>query len=244
MSKIDWFAVYKESLETDGREPTMNPIDVEALIADIVTGRIDVPTMPRSRRTGRRWVAAGAAIAVIAGSATAAALLNRAKPERSQQGIACHAAADLTAGAVVIPTAPGPLAACAQLWLSGTLPDIDHGSPTTGSAPKLFACVGAGGGLDVFPNLSDPPVSCADLGLVEAIADVSADPLVVLQDRLSNDINLACVDLNTARQLAHAALLDLGLEDWTVTIRDNNQDCVKAGEDPDTKSVYLFSLPA
>jgi hypothetical protein len=180
---------------------------------------------------------------VLAGGATAAALLNRAEPKHPQEGIACHAAADLTTGEVVIPPAPDPFAACTQLWLVGSLPDIDHGGPATDAAPPLFACVGPGGGLDVFPNLSDPPVTCTDLGLVGAITNVTADPLVVLQDRLSNDINANCVDLNTARQLAQTALSDVGLKDWTVTVRDSARDCVKAGEDPDTKSVYLQSLP-
>jgi hypothetical protein len=109
--------------------------------------------------------------------------------------------------------------------------------------PPLFACVGPGGGLDVFPNLSDPPVSCVDLGLVEAVTDVSEDPLVLLQNRLSNDINATCVDVETARQRAQAALSDLGLNDWTVIVRDDSRDCVKAGEDPDTKSIFLQSVP-
>jgi hypothetical protein len=240
--EIDWFAVYKEMLEADARDSTMNPADVEVLIADIIAGRIEAPKMPRSRRS-RRWIAGGTAVVVLAGGATAAALLNRAEPKHPQEGIACHAAADLTTGEVVIPPAPDPLAACTQLWLVGRLPDIDHGGPATGAAPPLFACVGRGGGLDVFPNLSDPPATCTDLGLVAAITNVTADPLVVLRDRLSNDINATCVDLNTARQLAQTALSDLGLKDWTVVVRDNTKDCVKAGEDSDTKSVYLFSPP-
>jgi hypothetical protein len=243
VSEIDWFAMYKETLEADSCESTMNAAEVEVLIADIIAGRISAPALQRSRRSRRRWIAAGVAISVIAGGATAAALLNRSKPDRPQEGIACHAAADLTTGAVVIPPTKDPLEACVQLWLEGSLPDIDHGGPATDAAPPMFACVDPGGGLSVFPNLSEPTVACSDLGLVDAVTDLSADPLVILQDRLTNDINLTCVDLGAAHQLAQAALTDIGLDDWTITIRDNANDCVKAGQDPDAKTVFLQSVP-
>ena len=107
----------------------------------------------------------------------------------------------------------------------------------------MFACVDPGGGLDVFPIVSEPAETCAGLGLVEAITDLSSEPMVVLQDRLVKDINASCVDLDTARQLAQVALGDLGLGDWTITVRENTKDCVKAGEDPETKSVFLQSVP-
>jgi hypothetical protein len=243
VSDTDWYAIFKQSLDVDLPESTMTPEQVDVLIADIIAGRIEIPDIPRPRRSRRRWIAAGAAVTVLAGGTAVAALWNGAKPTHPEAGIACHASADPKGDAEVIPPAKDPLAACAQLWLAGVLPDLVHGSPATDVAPPLFACVGPGGDLDVFPSLADPPISCDNLGLVKADTDLIADPTVVLQDRLSNDINLPCVDLNTARQLARKALTDLGLADWTVTVRDNVGDCVKAGEDPDTKSVYLLSLP-
>jgi hypothetical protein len=243
VSETDWYAIFKQALEADPPGSTMTPEEVDVLIADIHAGRIEIPDMPRPRRVRRRWIAAGAAITVLAGGTVAAALWNGAKPAHPEAGIACRASADPKADAQVIPPATDPLAACTQLWLAGVLPDVVHGGPATDVAPPLFACVDPGGGLDVFPNQADPPVSCTDLGLVDADTDLVDDPRVVLQDRLTNDINLICVDLKTARELAHKALTDLGLTDWTVTVRDNARDCVKAGEDPDTKSVYLLSLP-
>ena len=202
MSNIDWFAVYKQSLPTDVGEPDMTSAQIDALVADIVAGRVEVPEMPRSARSRRRWIAGGVAISVIAGGATAAALLNRSRPAHPEQGIACHIAADIASGAQVIPPGVDPLSACTQLWLTGALPDIDHPGRPTEVAPPMFACVDPGGGLDVFPIISEPAATCAGLGLVEAITDLSGDPLVVLQDRLVNDINDSCVDLDTARQLA------------------------------------------
>jgi hypothetical protein len=244
VSDTDWYAIFKQTLEADLPESTMTPEQVDVLIADIIAGRIEIPDVPRPRRSRRRWIAAGAAITVLGGGTAVAALWNGAKPTHPEAGIACRASADPKGDAAVLPPARDPLAACAQLWLTGVLPDLDHASPATDVAPPLFACVDPGGALDVFPNLADPPISCTDLGLVAADTDLIDDPRVVLQDRLVNDINLQpCVDLNTARQLALKALADLGLTDWTVTVRDSVKDCVKGGEDSDTKSVFLFSVP-
>ena len=180
---------------------------------------------------------------VLAGGATAAALWNRTKPDKPQQGIACHASLQVVGDEQVIPSAADPLEACAQLWLAGVLPNIDKGGPRTDVAPAQFACVGSRGALEVFPNLSDPPTTCADLGLVDADTNLSKDPLVVLQDRLTNEINLVCVDVDTARRSIQGALADVGLTDWTVTVRENTTGCVLAGEDPDTKTVYLLTNP-
>lgn len=243
MSGIDWFTVYKQTFSTDVDGPTMTSTQVDALVADIVAGRVEVPEIPRRARSHRRWIAGGVAISVIAGGATAAALLNLSKPAHPEEGIACHITADLASGAQVIPPAVDPIAACTRLWLAGALPDIDHPGRATEVAPPMFACVDPGGGLDIFPIVSEPATTCGDLGLAEAITDLSADPLVVLQDRLVKDINDSCVDVDTARQLAQAALDDLGLGDWTITVRDNTTDCVKAGEDPETKTVFLQSVP-
>lgn len=243
MTERDWFAILKQELDTELTRPVTPGAEVDELIADIVAGRISAPIARRPMSSRRRWLAGGAAIIVLAGGATTAALWNRAKPANPQQGIACHGSTDLVGDAQVIPPAADPLDACAQLWLAGVLPDIEHGGPATDVAPPQFACIGVGGGLDVFPNLSDPPITCVDLGLTEADTNVSQDPLVVLQDHLTNEINLVCVDVDTAQRLAEAALVDVGFDDWTIIVRDNTKDCVKAGEDPDTKMIYLQSLP-
>jgi hypothetical protein len=79
---------------------------------------------------------------------------------------------------------------------------------------------------------------------VDAIMPASSDPLVVLQERLASEINATCTDLDTARKLAETALAGVGLEDWTVTVRPDTRGCVIAGQDPETQSVYLFSLPS
>ncbi len=59
---------------------------------------------------------------------------------------------------------------------------------------------------------------------------------------METDINSTCTDLESARKFAEQALADLVLEHWTVTVRPDAKNCVKAGEDPVNKSVYLFSL--
>jgi hypothetical protein len=244
MSETDWFAILKQALESQRAMPPTNSEDVEVLIADIVAGRIRATVPAKPRGTRRRWIAGGSVVLVLASSATAAALWSRNKPDQPQQGIACHASLEVVGGAQVIPPDPDPLEACAQLWLTGVLPDIKNGSAPSEFAPPQFACVGQAGALEVFPSLSDPPTTCEDIGLVEADTNVSDDPLVVLQDRLVRSINETCVDVDTARQIVEVALADVGLDGWTVAVRDNTHGCVFAGEDPDTKSVFLLTNPA
>jgi len=243
VSDTDWFAVLKSTLQAEGSTATMQPDDVEALIADIVGGRIEAPKT-HSNRARRKVVAAGLVVGVLGSGAAVAALWNRSNVSKPHEGIACHATADLAVTrAIVIAPAADPIGACANLWRSGALPDLADGSKRVDVVPKLFICVGAGGGLEVFPALSDVADSCADLGLTEPSGPSINDPLVALQDRLSNDINAKCTDLESAKQLVRAALSDLALSNWAITIRGDLSTCVIAGEDPDTHSVYLFSLP-
>jgi hypothetical protein len=221
----------------------MRPDDVEALIADIVGGRIEAPKR-RSTRGRRKVLAAGLVVGVLGSGAAVAALWNRSNVSKPHEGIACHATADLAVTrAIVIAPAADPIGACTNLWRSGALPDLADGSNQVDIVPKLFVCVGKGGGLEVFPALSAATDSCDDLGLTEPAGASINDPLVALQDRLSNDINAKCTDLESARELVRSALSDLALSDWTITIRGDLSTCVVAGEDPDTHTVYLFSLP-
>lgn len=240
-ARRDWFAILRESLRAEERPSPMSTNEVEALIADIVSGRHQ--ETPKRRR-GRRWLAGGTAVVVLAGGATAAALWPRSKPAHPEQGIACHATLEVVGNAQVIPPAADPLEACTELWFSGALPDLRQGGPATDIAPPLFACVGPGGGLEVFPNLSDPPASCSSLGLADANTDVISDPLVVLQDRLTTEINETCVTVDDARPLIEAALADVKLENWTITVRDDTHGCVFAGQDAEAKTVFLFTNPA
>ena len=243
MSDTDWFAVLKSTLHAEGSTATMRPDDVEALIADIVGGRIEAPAW-RGIRARRKVLAAGLVVGVLGSGAAVAALWNRSNVSRPNEGIACHATADVAVTrAIVIAPADDPIGACTSLWKSGALPDLAEGSDRPNIVPKLFACVGAGGGLEVFPTVAGVADSCDDLGLIEATGLSIHDPLVALQERLSGDINAQCTDLESAKELARSALTDLALSDWTITIRGDLSTCVIAGEDPDTHSVYLFSLP-
>jgi hypothetical protein len=101
--------------------------------------------------------------------------------------------------------------------------------------------VGPGGGVEVFPHLADSAASCAELGLAGAIDAINAEPSDALHLRLTNDINLRCVDLDSARALVESALSELDLGDWTITTRGIVHGCIKAGAEPETKSVYLFT---
>lgn len=241
VSDTDWFGVLKWTLQSEGPIETMRPDDVEALIVNIVSGRIKAPARDRrhNRHTRRKLWAAGVVVAVLGSGATVAAVWNRSA-DKPHEGIACHVSADLgVTRAVVIPPAADPIAACSNVWGSGAVP-AGH---STEVVPNMFVCAGASGGLEVFPVLSDAAISCEDLGLSKAIGVLTVDPLVALQDRLSADINANCTDVETARKLAQSALTDLGLTNWTITVRREISSCTAAGEDVDTQSVYLFSVP-
>jgi hypothetical protein len=243
VTERDWFAVLKSALDTETTVVEMSPDDVDTMIADIVAGRIHAVDRSKPRRARRRWITVGTTITLFAGGATAAAMWN-ARPERPHEGISCHASADVSdVGVVVRPPAADAIDACSELWRTGALPSVVQDGLSQGTVPSLFACVGSGGGLEVFPNLVEPDVSCSDLGLVEALNVGTDDPLVALQARLANDINSKCVDLPRAQQLAQAVVSDLGLAGWDVTIREHAVGCVKAGQDPESRTIYLFTPP-
>jgi Cell wall synthesis protein CwsA len=242
----DWFSVLATMLREDEVDvPTMSPTDVDALIAGILDGRIGASgsARPLRRRRRRRWIAGGIAIGVLAGGATAAAVWRSSRPDHPQEGIACHSTAHPSDYTDVIPANADPIAACSQLWSSGAMANGGTAVSATGFTPPaaMFVCIGSGGGLDVFPQISDPAVSCSDLGLADAIT--ATLPTEALQSRLSTDINLGCRSLDEARSLAVAALTDLGLRDWTVTVHEVVGPCVRAGADPATRSVFLFAPP-
>ena len=243
MMQRDWFAILKAQLDAEPIEPPPSPAKVESLIDDIVSGRIEAPVVRRSRATRRRWIAGGTVVVLLGGGATAAALWNRTKPAYPHVGVACHASAQIRGVVEVIPVASDPGGACAQLWLAGKLPNAEDGGPPADVAPAQFACVGPGGTLEVFPVFPNRPSTCADLGLVDADTNLTRDPLVLLQDRLTNEINLVCVDEAAAQRLIHTALGDTGLGSWAVIVREGTAGCVFAIEDPDTKTVILITNP-
>jgi hypothetical protein len=245
VTERDWFGVLKTSLAVEIERPTMTTDDVERMIADILSARVGVeepPRMPRLRR--RRWVGIAVVLGVLGGGATAAAVWNAAHPDRPQEGISCHATTDdLDKQVVILPPAVDAVGACAELWITGAVPGFATNASPDSPSPPLFACVGEGGGVDVFPNVRDSAVSCVDLGLIDLAVTVSDDPVVALQSRLTREINLECLDLATARRVAESIVADLGLTDWRVSVRDHPRVCIKAGVAPPSHSVFLFTLP-
>ncbi|HEY0519881.1 MAG TPA: hypothetical protein VGC84_10355, partial [Ilumatobacteraceae bacterium] len=226
------------------RHEEMSAEDVDAMIGDIIAGRITFDERSRLHVTPRRWVTVGIALTVAAGGATAAAAMWNSRPDRLEAGIACHTSTDTDATAVAIrPSAADPIAACGELWTSGALPNVVGGGARIATPPPLIECIGAGGGLDIYPILSDAAVSCGDLGLRAAVAEPVGDPLVALENRLTDDINVKCVDLPAAQRLAATAVADLRLDGWTVDVEEHPRECIKAGEDATTRSIYLFTLP-
>ena len=87
----------------------------------ITSGRHAAERANEFSRRRRRAIAGGAlAVAVLAGgSVGVAALIRSGQPARPNEGIACRAAADVRADAIVIDIQADPVAECARLWSEG-----------------------------------------------------------------------------------------------------------------------------
>lgn len=207
--------------------------------SDDLIARIAATSAQRPRRSGVA-VAAVLAILVAGGGGLAAALVLRTGDVTTPQaGVACRDVFGLGGSVVVAPPSDDPIEECAAIWERGQLPtNTSPGAPP--SVPALIACVDDNGVVNVFPL--PPGESCA--GVDMAALDgrpIESDPLVVLQTRLSDELNLICVPPADAPAAIQAILDHLELVDWTIEMRDDAQPCTRAGIDGTT--VFVMSGP-
>lgn len=194
---------------------------------------------PRSHGSPRRrrWlVVAGVSAIVVVGGAGVAAFVG-ARPSTPTAGVVCRASISNSSAIVIEPSAD-PVAACADLWARGDLPEIGQKGP--GEIPRLVACVGARGTLEVLPAAKGQ--TCAAAGMVEADPSGSLDdPVVALQERLAIDINVAaCQAIEPATDIVEAALRELELPSWTIEVRQPTATCVIAVVEPTSTRVLLI----
>jgi hypothetical protein len=194
-----------------------------------------------SRR--RRNIAGGAlAVVVLAGGAVGvAALIRSGQPARPNEGIACRAAADVRADAIIIDAQADPVAGCAALWSEGKF--AAPGSEPT--IPQLAACVAAAGNIEVFPG--DQTV-CSRLGLTSSDSTLSPgnDAVVALSDRLTNEVNLAeCAPSAAVTEAAQRIVNESGLKGWSVVVRPDSAGaaCAKTAVDAPTRTVTIIKFP-
>ena len=138
----------------------------------------------------------------------------------------------------MIPPSVDPIAACAEQWAAGSL------GPTQ-EVPPLTVCIATTGVVEVYPG--DTQV-CGRLGLATADPELTPDNLAVLSlnDLLVEEVDLAdCAPAVDVQLAAQRIVDDLGLDGWTVKIRDDSQDadCAKVALDQPTKTITVIKFP-
>jgi hypothetical protein len=199
------------------------------------------PASPRRRRP-RRTAAVVIAMGLVAGTgAAAASVIARREAGRPEAGAVCRNSPKLDASAIVIALGPDPIGDCAVLWSSGELPRVGQQN-AQGASPVLIACVGETTAIEVLPATSGE--TCASFGLSEAdVAEVLADPLVALNDRLVHEINMHCMSGEAAADLIRTMMADLAIDDLPIVIHPGDGECVRAGLDSETRAVFVVPSP-
>ncbi|MCX6519919.1 MAG: hypothetical protein NTZ21_04575 [Actinobacteria bacterium] len=194
----------------------------------------------------RRWlVAAGVSAIVVVGGAGVAAFVGT-RPSAPAAGVVCRASVSNSSAIVIEPTAD-PVAACADLWARGDLPEIDVPKPTTPGSPevpRLVACVGEGLALQVLPL---PEYwSCADAGLADAdITGITDDPAVRLQAALVDRVNAGgCRTTADVAAIAREVLDSMDLATWSVKVSDPSSACATVALDVSTSHVIVRPHPS
>jgi len=192
----------------------------------------------RRRRGRRRIVGAGiGGVAFVAGTVGVAAWLRSEPPTAPQVGIVCRSEATVGADASVIEPGIDPIAGCRKV-----LETSDFAGDAANA--DLVACIGAGGAIEVFPGTG---ATCGQLGLVLADPEPTSEntAIVVLQDRLSVEINLAaCQSVSAVAETARAILGESNLTGWTVATDPSSVDgvCGKADVDPASKRIVVVEF--
>lgn len=194
---------------------------------------------PASRK--RRIVIASTSAVIVVSSAAVgvAALLRSEQPTVPEAGPTCHASVDAAADLIGLEPGVDPITGCRQAWIDGRF-GVEVSNPSS-----LVACIGQGGGIDVFPGES---TVCESLGLPVADPELSLDnaAIVVLQDRIATEINAAaCLPANRVKPLVEQILSETEITGWQVIIRSDAQasTCVKAAVDSTSKTVHLNKFP-
>lgn len=202
-------------------------------------GWVDAP-----RRRDRRPILVAIAAVVAAGCVTAVVAVS-GQPSRPEAGVACRAAADVDADVVAAAPSLEALAACAEVWEAGELPDVDA-DPVLGdgTAPPLIACIGQGGLVEVYPYVD----ACEALGLEAADSQLSPynQRVVQLQEGVAK-LNLEiCHGVGAIAQQINDLLFELDLDDWSVSQPTSTpaapEACAKGDVDASVRDVRIFMI--
>lgn len=233
-----WIRDHPETWDAAYSKPTEAELDAD--VDRVVAHARNFAVAPNALRRRRRSIGAVVVgtIVIVGGSVGVAALIRSGQPTQLTQGIACRAAEDPRADAIVIPPSADPIAACAEQWAAGSL------GPTE-EVPPLSVCIATTGVVEVYPG--DTQV-CGRLGLVNADSEFTPDNVAVLalNDRLVDEVNAAdCATAVDVLASAKRIVDESGLDGWAVEIRDDsrNADCAKVALDQPTKTITVIKFP-
>lgn len=223
--------------------PEVGRDEADRLVDDIVSGRrMERIVASSGRRTRRRWIAFGAAATVFAaGGAVAAYVASRGQPTAPEAGIACRAAADIDASAIVIGTGVDPIDACRELWEGGQFAEMVD----VEGVPDLGACIDPRGPINVYPGGDGV---CESLGLAEADAELSPEnkAILALNDRIINEINATdCAPADVVRPIVEQIVVESETGEWDIVTHPEAEtaECVKVAVDSAERTLYLAALP-
>lgn len=240
MSDRDPFEILRDALRTKPSEPLS-----DQQVAEIVQRAITAPptklSSPKPRL--RHWLLiVGVGIGVSAAGGLAIAVLNREHVVHPEGGVACRAEADPLSSAVVIgQLSSDPIGDCAAIWSNRGLPDTESPDNNNGIVPRLIACLGPGGGIDVLPV--EAGITCESLGLRLAdIETAASDPALELQRRFSEELP-RCSSVAAAEVFARKLLDELELTDWHIVVRPGDLPCALTGVEAEITTVFIVPGP-
>jgi hypothetical protein len=219
--------------------PTTTPDDLIAMVTD---ANPSAPVTVLQARRRRRWLAAGGAVAIVVAGSAGVAAFRGERPDAQIPDVICRSTDRLDSSSLAVDAGSDPIGACAALWSTGQLPDVDRATGT-GAVPRLAACTGAGRSLEVYPL----PIGagCADLGLLDADPSFAADdPVAALQQRIIETINSeSCLSAPDAVAAAASLLDELGLSSWAVTEPREAVGCAAISVDVDASTLVVRANP-
>jgi hypothetical protein len=249
VSVIDPFDVLREHLRAQDVPDPLTTVD--ALVEDILSGAIPAPDLRRRSRRARRALGFGLGAVVLAGGSLAAATLLRQEEVTSPHvGATCRAAASRTANMYTVGVTDDPVGACRALWESGVMNQVrdnamDVPVPASEiSVPELVSCISEVGAIEVFPVRPGETCDVLDLAPLGTV-DLVGNPLVLLQERISTEINMTCIATEDAPPIISQMLRDLDLGGWTIVIGSHRPEapCSIVGLAPEERRIYVVHSP-
>ena len=217
---------------------------VDGVVADIVSGSRMARVQANTRRRQRKLVAGGvlSALVVAGGAVGVAAIVRSGQPTQPSAGIACFDSVGDDADVIVVEPTDNPVAACSDLWATGRFAEPTDAADVV---PALVACISESGVISVYPG---DDRTCAQAGLVDAepMLDPQNQAIVALQQRITDDVNLApCATVDDVAAIVQRLVDESGLAGWEVEIRSDSvgASCAKAAIDVTTRVVQVVKFP-